>query len=424
MNLRVTFLFFLIVQTSAQNLTQSQISNVKARLADGAKASWELGARAQALLEHDAPEFSVFASQLPPPQPVPSDLQSALSPVFDIARNVISNRAQSNNNARGPQPLMQDGSAADPASIGVAVLLANWTRQGGNDYAGAAKDQLDFLYQRVPRSSEGALSHRVDSVQLWSDFMYMVPPFLAYYGVQTQNESLISDAYNQIKLYRDELRDTKANNLWKHIVAPNGGSSDSGHWSTGNGWAAAGMLRVLATIQNSEYSDDFKDEQGDLADWISEIHGGMYSHLDSTNIFTNYADVPNGSSGSFYDCSSTALLAATVYRLSLLRDVHHFLPKAEASRKAIYANRSDGSLQHFTQDGWLTPVVNPHAFGEEGQDSPESQAFVLEMDAAWNAWVADGSKGANGVSGGPQPLTPMTTFMMMLLVARMTLMEL
>ncbi|EEB90780.1 hypothetical protein MPER_10969 [Moniliophthora perniciosa FA553] len=113
--------------------------------------------------------------------------------------------------------------------------------------------------------------------------------------------------------------------MWKHVVAPNGGNSDSGHWSTGNGWAAAGMLRVLATIQNSEYSDNFKDEQDDLTDWVSEIHGVMYSHLaslltevhenpDSTNIFTNFADVPNGSSGSFYDCSSTALLAATVYR--------------------------------------------------------------------------------------------------------------
>ena len=62
---------------------------------------------------------------------------------------------------------MKDGSAADPASIGVAVLLANWTKQGGQDYAGAATDQLDYLYQKVPRSNEGAISHRTADVQLW-----------------------------------------------------------------------------------------------------------------------------------------------------------------------------------------------------------------------------------------------------------------
>jgi hypothetical protein len=62
---------------------------------------------------------------------------------------------------------MQDGSAADPASIGVAVLLANWTGQAGEDYADAAKDQLEFLQFSVPKTSDGAISHRVSEVQLW-----------------------------------------------------------------------------------------------------------------------------------------------------------------------------------------------------------------------------------------------------------------
>ena len=48
---------------------------------------------------------------------------------------------------------------------------------------------------------------------------------------------------------------------------------------------------------------------------------------------------------------------------------------------------------HFTSDGWLTPVVNPLQWGVEGSESPEGQAFVLEMQAAWRDWVAGGSKG-------------------------------
>lgn len=64
-----------------------------------------------------------------------------------------------------------------------------------------------------------------------SDFVYMVPPFLAYYGVTTQNISLLQEAYTQISLYRKYLRDTTANNLWKHIQL--GVGIDNGHWSTG-----------------------------------------------------------------------------------------------------------------------------------------------------------------------------------------------
>lgn len=42
----------------------------------------------------------------------------------------------------------------------------------------------------------------------------------------------------------------------------------------GNGWAAAGMLRVLATIQNSgndTLANEFKSQSQDLAAWVKEI---------------------------------------------------------------------------------------------------------------------------------------------------------
>jgi len=57
---------------------------------------------------------------------------------------------------------------------------------------------------------------------------------------------------------------------------------------------------------------------------------------------------------------------------------------------------SAGPLQHFTSSGWLTPVVDPYMISEQGTTSPEGEAFVLEMTAAWKDWVAAGSPGANG----------------------------
>jgi len=123
----------------------------------------------------------------------------------------------------------------------------------------------------------------------------MVPPFLAYYGAMNRNKSAVAESYNQIRLYRNYLRDRSSNNLWRHIVF--GDSQDKGHWATGqlwaiqllvrliiirfpgNAWAAAGMLRVLGTIKNSEYAGDFKSERTDLIDWVLEIQDGMYNYL-------------------------------------------------------------------------------------------------------------------------------------------------
>lgn len=64
-----------------------------------------------------------------------------------------------------------------------------------------------------------------------SDYVYMVPPFLAYYGVLTRNQSLVTEAYNQIRLYRQYLRDD--DNLWKHIAMGGEVAEDNGHWTTG-----------------------------------------------------------------------------------------------------------------------------------------------------------------------------------------------
>jgi hypothetical protein len=53
------------------------------------------------------------------------------------------------------------------------------------------------------------------------------------------------------------------------------------------------------------------------------------------------------------------------------------------------------NLTHFDSNGWLTPVVNPYNIGVQGSQSPEGQAFVVMMQAAWNDWVNAGSTGAN-----------------------------
>lgn len=285
--------------------------------------------------------------------------------------------------------MFQDGSVADPASLGVIILIANWTGQKDGDYAGAAKSQLDYLLNDAPRDSNGAISHRSEKVQLWSDFVYMVPPFLAYYGALQDNTTLMDEAFNQISHYRDRLRDSSAGGLWKHIVE-GGSGEDAGHWATGNGWVAMGMLRVLGTYRASPRSKEYSDKIGSLQSWVEEIVGAMYSHLGSNSIFKNYPDQAN----SFDDASSTALIAAITYRLAILTDGKStkYIPDAERSRKALSQNFGSSGA-HFDSDGWLNPVVDPHNFPIQGEKSPEGQAFAVSMQAGYRAWKDSGSPG-------------------------------
>lgn len=66
-----------------------------------------------------------------------------------------------------------------------------------------------------------------------ADFIYMAPPFIAYFGA-LQNDSgglaLMQIAYDQIRLYRSALFDSNVS-LWRHIAM--GSSPDAGHWGTG-----------------------------------------------------------------------------------------------------------------------------------------------------------------------------------------------
>ena len=123
-----------------------------------------------------------------------------------------------------------------------------------------------------------------------SDFVYMVPPFIAYYGALTNNRTLLAEAYNQCRLYRQYLRNdspgSSTHNLWRHIVL--GNWQDNGFWSTGNAWAAAGMLRVLGTIQNSRFASGMENEIKDLGDWVNEIHDAMFTFTVCTSLSLFY----------------------------------------------------------------------------------------------------------------------------------------
>jgi hypothetical protein len=294
--------------------------------------SWENGTLARALTDlYWAESLSVFSPNSIPP-PISNSTINSIPPLLTLAQAVIDNKVDAfgadvfsnrgslaNGKSENSLSLLDDGSSADPASLGELIAWANWTKQEGSDHWADAlqqevclwalsrargkrsprKDQggvektegrkeltslpqstvllssryqIYYITEIVPRTNDGAISHRRDQVQLWSDFMYMAPPFIAYYAAMTNNETMMMDAYNQCKLYRKYLYDDDVQlykreqslpvipslvsaaswlDSWNPLryldIQLGSGVSDAGHWSTGNAWVAAGMIRIYGS---------------------------------------------------------------------------------------------------------------------------------------------------------------------------------
>lgn len=237
-----------------------------------------------------------------------------------------------------------------------------------------------------------------------ADFVYMAPPFLAYYAVHTSNLTLLQAAVEQCGLYRQVLQTPDNNGLWKHIVGPM--TPDPGLWSTGNAWAAAGMTRILATVMKSPDSlfATSKDKQwrrsaiGSLTTWIKEILDGAIDSPMDSGLLRNYLDNVSGDGHGFGEISGSSLLAGVAYRMATLRkDIFasryqrrgkfgigksqgKYLDWAEDIRTTL------GQNGHVTANGTVTPAVNPLGWFDTTPytaGSPEGQNFVVLMYAAW-----------------------------------------
>ncbi|WAQ88861.1 hypothetical protein PtA15_10A282 [Puccinia triticina] len=364
-----------------------------------ASHSWEWGAQAQVIFERDYPDYSVYSQtrKLPlssedGPLKPPTGLINFLEPI--LAK-------------RDPKtkPIVDgDGASGDPASLGVPVIVAAATsnKERAKYFQKLADDQLDWLMHHVPTNENGAISQRNKELQYWSDYMYMAPPFLAFYGAQTSNATLLEIAYNQAKQYRTILRNGKIK-VWEHIK--DGSFEDRNFWSTGNGWAAAGMMRLYSTFLNlrdpklRELTELWRQ---DLAKWVAEIVKGAYAYQDKeTLLLPNYL-ANTDPAHNYPECSGTALIAAAAYRLVSLRPTSAKrlpLDAINAARVAIFTKYTN------PKTGAVAPVVDPLNWnapkpfnGEKpivGYVSPEGQAFTILLFEAWKAYVSTLNCNAN-----------------------------
>ncbi|KAF9049365.1 hypothetical protein BDZ89DRAFT_1089091 [Hymenopellis radicata] len=329
--------------------------------------SWEYGAASMALLELYNPELTVFAAA---PFPVPT---VAPETVFAMTKGLdwIVLGEGVNGLSDG------DGATGDPASLGVIAWLIGKTR---SEYADASTGEVVYLTEEAPRwtngSGAGAISQRADVAELWADFMYMAPPFLAYYAADTSNDTLLYESYKQSEYYRAVLQDTAIadqsfNGVWHHIIGPQ--SQDLGLWSTGNGWAAGGMTRILATIMHAPMAalSDWRETAiSDLTAWIKEIVDGVMGSVLEDGMVHNYMDI-DGS------IEEGPMIANVIYRMAVLQ------PQAFGSK---YVQVDSAGNPHVTAEGIITPTVNPLNWFDLAPftaGSPEGNAFAVMIETSF-----------------------------------------
>ncbi|KZT00103.1 uncharacterized protein LAESUDRAFT_804225 [Laetiporus sulphureus 93-53] len=100
---------------------------------------------------------------------------------------------------------------------------------------------------------------------------------------------------------------------------------------------------------------------------------------------------------SSYNVSASSFYAETTsYSYSSISSSSSSSSSATSTETSSHAvsmpNAYVGAGQlHFSPEMWLAPVVDPYDWSVQGGSSPEGQAFVVKVYAAWRDWVDAGA---------------------------------
>jgi unsaturated rhamnogalacturonyl hydrolase len=245
----------------------------------------------------------------------------------------------------------------DPAANGEGVLFAS-AATGDTEFKDAADRMLQYLLKTAPRTADGTLYHIDHKPQVWVDSMYMAPPFLAVAGEA-------AEAVKQIEGFRRILWDLKAR-LFSHIW--DDGKKDferRAHWGVGNGWAAAGMARVVKALPPGMTA-----ERDRLVGFIREVLDGCLRHRRPDGLFHDVVDDPR----TFIETNLSQMLAYTIFRgVKAGWLPGPYLKEAEVMRRA-----ARGKVDEL---GYVRDVCGSPTFEKPGT-ATEGQAFFILMEAA------------------------------------------
>jgi rhamnogalacturonyl hydrolase YesR len=259
--------------------------------------------------------------------------------------------------ADGRLGVVVEGGPTDPAMGGVAYAkAAEWTEDA--EMRRAVDGLLEWIRHKAPRSSDGTLYHVFGAPEMWSDGFNGAPPFLAAMG-------LYDEALAQIEGFRRRLWNPEAR-LLAHIWDDGKRQfKDGSFWGGGNGWAAAGLARVIRSLPQERKSD--RDR---LAAFARDIIDGCVGRQRDDGLFHNVVDRPE----TFVETNLAQMLAYSIY-LGIDEGWLDatYLPAANRMRSA--------ARRKMDRFGYVQGVCGAPEFSRPGI-STEGQSFCILMEAA------------------------------------------
>ena len=293
------------------------------------RRDWEQGILAQAMLEANRPEQLILLTRAAIVLQTPD----------------------------GRLGVVVSGGPTDPAMGGEAYAkAAEWTADP--QVSQAVDRMLTWIRFKAPRSADGILYHVFDAPEMWSDGLNGAPPFLAAMG--HYDEALI-----QIEGYRQRLWNPEKK-LLAHIWNDNKRQlQDANFWGGGNGWAAAGLARVLRILPK-----DLRQDRQHLAAFAKEIIDGCLQHQRPDGLFHDVIDQP----ATFVETNLAQMLAFAIYE-----------GVRAAWLPATYKSHADklraAARAKMDSSGYIQGACGAPDFDRPGI-STEAQAFCIMMESA------------------------------------------
>jgi unsaturated rhamnogalacturonyl hydrolase len=306
------------------------IARVRRAMLAMQRYAWEQGVAAQALLELGDAETAIL-----------------------MARDAVLRRLPDGRLA----VVSSNHGVTDPAANGEAVLYSARVT-GDPELQRGAEGMRDYLLHQAPRTADGTLHHIDDKPQVWIDSVYMAPPFLAVAGEP-------EEAVRQIEGFRRLLWNPEKQ-LFSQIWDEGRGDFErADFWGVGNGWAAAGMARVIEALPPTMSGVSER-----LAGYVREVIDGCLAWQRPDGLFHDVVDRPE----TFVETNLSQMLAYTIYR-----GIQGGWLDAGYRRHADHMRQA--AHGKVDESGLVRDVCGSPNFDSPGT-ATEGQAFFLLMEAA------------------------------------------